>query len=198
MEKTKITNMRKQPIKFLGFEIKCWRGKGRTGYVVRSKPDINRIRPKIRQILGEIRDINSYPLEEEKLIQIHNINSMIRGLIEYYKYATRVNIVFNKFSKMMGWSAFKSLSKWRKTQWVRACDSTNLQLVHSEYTEKLASIKVRGEVIAITNINMVRWTKIAQKNQDETPYSKEGRLKYVMRMKKRPLKRKSHGTKHSP
>lgn len=191
MEKTKITNMRKQPIKFLGFEIKCWRGKGRTGYVVRSKPDINRIRPKIRQILGEIRDINSYPLEEEKLIQIHNINSMIRGLIEYYKYATRVNIVFNKFSKMMGWSAFKSLSKWRKTQWVRACDSTNLQLVHSEYTEKLASIKVRGEVIAITNINMVRWTKIAQKNQDETPYSKEGRLKYVMRMKKRPLKERA-------
>ncbi|NMM64803.1 group II intron reverse transcriptase/maturase [Clostridium sp. P21] len=191
MEKTKITNIKKQPIKFLGFEIKCWRGKGKSGYVTRSKPDINRIKPKVRQILNEIREINAFPTEDEKLIQLHNINSMIRGLIEYYKYATRVNIVFNKFSKMIGWSAYKSLKKWGKAEWVRACDSSNLQIVHSEYTEKLAAIRVRGEKIAITSINMVRWTKIAQKNQDETPYSKEGRFKYLTRMNRRPLKERA-------
>lgn len=190
-EKTKITNMRKQPIRFVGFEIKCWRGKGKSGYVVRSKPDIKRIKPKIRKILDEIRKINTYPSNDEKLIQIHNINSMIRGLIEYYKYSTRVNIVFNKFSKMIGCSAFNSLKRWRKTQWIRACESSNLQLIHSEYTEKLASIMIRGEIIAITNINMVRWTKIFQKNQEETPYSYEGRLKYLNRMKRKPLKERA-------
>lgn len=33
--------------------------------------------------------------------------------------------------------------------------------------------------------------KDSTKNKDETPYSKEGRLKYASRMKKRPLKERA-------
>jgi len=62
-EKTLITNIKKRPIKFLGFNFKIIPGKSKTGYVTKTRPNPERLQTKVKQIHREIKTLKKYQIK---------------------------------------------------------------------------------------------------------------------------------------
>lgn len=181
--KTLITNVRKRYIRFLGFEFKVIKGKGRYGYVTRTKPDEDRLKAKVDQIIGEIKKIPRHCSKEKAITKIVKINSMIRGIINYYKCCTRVNPVLNNYAYRLNKTGMQWLLRY-KGKWIRAKKVQNLPRVHSGYKTKIPALKYRDIWIGITSLAFVRWDNVPNKNQKETPYTAEGRDLHFKKTKK--------------
>ena len=186
-EKTKITNMGKKAVDFLGFKIGLRKSNiGVQGYVNYSKPDIKRLERKLDNLVKEIRYLKVQKTKEEGIRQITEINSIIRGITNYYNCATMVNKVMHKYSNIIKYKCYKKLKRANlNPEWVEANKSDNLRKVHENYTTKLPTIKHKGLNIAITDLSFVRWEQTAMKNQAETPYTTEGRELYKKRTNKK-------------
>jgi len=88
-EKSTITNLRKKPSEFLGFEIRAVKKKKQfvaNSHVSKKKKEV--IKNKIREKVALIR---KQPLIEA----LNKYNSYIMGIKNYYKIATHINIDFN-------------------------------------------------------------------------------------------------------
>lgn len=186
-EKTKITNMKKKPIGFLGFKIGLRKSKkGVKGYVNYSKPDVKRLELKIKKLEKEIYYLKTYDNVEETVRQITNINSIIRGILNYYSNATMVNKVFHKYSRIIRYKCFKKLKRGgHNPKWIEAYKSDNLMTIHENYTCKIPTIKYKELLIGVTDFLFVRWEDCKQKRQDETPYTSKGRKIYFERTNKK-------------
>ena len=118
-EKTCITDIRKKPIHFLGFTYKVVKGKSRTGYVSRTIPDPERLKAKVTEIRLEIRKLKKIKpktrsCKEHLVSGIIRINSMIRGVIQYYQAATWVNIALSKYAYSLKYTAYKDAKGTRR------------------------------------------------------------------------------------
>ena len=173
-EKTLITDIRKKYIKFLGYEFKMVRGKSRRGYIPRTIPDRDRLKRKAEKIAGSIKKIPHNYSREQMIGAINRINSQIRGLIQYYKCCTWVNISMKKYSRWLQLTAKRRLKQY-KGKWIPAKEVQNLPRVHQKYKQKIPSIKYRDIYIGFTALTFCRWEKTPSKDQAETPYTEEGR-----------------------
>ncbi len=190
-DKTTITNIRKKPIHFVGFTYKEVKGKGRTGYVTRVKPDPERLKSKVKEISQETRKLrrtkpNTKNCKEQLVEGITRINSMVRGVIQYYEMATWVNVELSKYSYRLEYTAYKAL-KPHGAEWIEANRVDNLISVHSNYETKIPTIKHEERIIGITALTFCNWKKAKMKNQEETPYTHEGRRKFRDRTGKKPV-----------
>ena len=183
-EKTLITDIRKRYIKFLGYEFKMVRGKSRRGYIPRTIPDRDRLKRKAEKIAEDIKKIPRNYSREQMIGAINRINSQVRGLIQYYKCCTWVNISMRKYSRWLQLTAKRRLKQY-KEKWIPAKEVQNLPRVHQEYKQKIPSIKYRDIYIGFTALTFCRWEKTLSKNQDETPYTEDGRQINFERTKKK-------------
>jgi hypothetical protein len=87
--KTKITNLRTNYMKFLGFRLKTFK-KGHK-YVCKSKMSIKAFNKAVKKLKAQVIKIGRTNSAKE----VKKLNSMILGLHNYYKVATRVNLDFN-------------------------------------------------------------------------------------------------------
>lgn len=192
-EKTKVTNITKKPITFVGFDIKGKRSNGpRTSDNYRtitiSKPNSERLEHKIKELHRNMKKVRFAPAREVLVHNINLINSQVRGIANYYRFATHVNIVLNRYSHRINYAAFKSLKVNRHGgKWVPANKVNNLLNVHSKYSTQIPAIEYQGMKIGITSPGFVVWEKPVYKNQDETPYSIQGRSLYQNRTGKKPV-----------
>ncbi len=154
-EKTLITDIRKKYIKFLGYEFKMVRGKSRRGYIPRTIPDRDRLKRKAEKIAGSIKKIPHNYSREQMIDAINRINSQIRGLIQYYKCCTWVNISMKKYSRWLQLTAKRRL-KQHKGKWIPAKEVQNLPRVHQKYKQKIPSIKYRDIYIGFTALTFCR------------------------------------------
>ncbi|MCP1161413.1 group II intron reverse transcriptase/maturase [Bacillus infantis] len=192
--KTFITCIRKNPIRFVGFEFKVMKGKARHGYIVKTEPDRTRLRAKIGEIrkdLKELRRLKRFKQGDGKLKLVHGINlvnSRIRGVIEYYNVATRVSPSLHKYSHNMRYTAFKALKAYGGKR-VPADKLHNLQSVHKDYKVAIPAIEYKGLFIGITDLCFARWVKdkTQLKRPKETPYTPEGRRIYQQRTGNKPV-----------
>lgn len=166
-------------------------GKSRTGYVSRTKPDPERLKAKVSEIRQAIKKLKKFKPTtssgKELLVDgINKVNSMIRGVIQYYEAATWVNIALCKYAFSLGYTAHKAV-KGHGGIWIAANEVSNLVSVHSNYKTKIPAIKYQEELVGITSLGFCKWKRINQKNQDETPYTHVGREKYKERTGKKPL-----------
>ena len=173
-EKTLITDIRKNYIKFLGYEFKMVRGKSRRGYIPRTIPDRNRLKRKAEKIAEDIKKIPRNYSQEQMIGAINRINSQVRGIIQYYKGCTWVNISMKKYSRWLQLTAMRRLKQY-KGKWIPAKEVRNLPRVHQEYKQKIPSIKYRDFYIGFTALTFCRWERTPPKDQAETPYTEEGR-----------------------
>lgn len=189
-DKTLITNVRKKSIRFLGFYFKVVKGKSRTGYITRTKPNPEKLKRKITQIHKEIKNIKHIKEGKERVIhRINTINAKIRGVVQYFEIATWVNIEIRKYAQLIRYAGYKALQKYGG-DWIPANQVHNLTSVHGQYETKIPAIEYRGMKIGITSIDFCYWKRNISKNQDETPYSETGRKIYRERTGKRlPLAR---------
>ena len=183
-EKTLITDVRKKHIKFLGYEFKNVRGNARKGYIVRTLPDRNRLKRKVNEIVENIKKIPRNYSREKMIDAINRTNSKIRGLIQYYQCCTWVNIAMKKYARKLSWAAIRRLKQY-KGKWIPANQTQNLPRVHQVYKQKIPAIKYRDIYIGITELTFCRWQRTPGKNQEETPFTDNGRQLYFERTKKK-------------
>lgn len=95
IEKSKITNLRKEGSEFLGFNLKLER-KGKNRYIMHSHVSdkaINRMRIELKE---QIKEIKKSPNSMNTIRAIGNYNSKVIGMHGYYRIATHVNKDFKK------------------------------------------------------------------------------------------------------
>ncbi|MWU94064.1 group II intron reverse transcriptase/maturase [Staphylococcus aureus] len=95
IEKSKITNFRKESSEFLGFNLKLER-KGKNRYIMHSHVSdkaINRMRIELKE---QIKEIKKSPNSMNTIRAIGNYNSKVIGMHGYYRIATHVNKDFKK------------------------------------------------------------------------------------------------------
>ncbi len=93
-EKTKIVNLKKSHIKYLGLEIGT-QVKGKK-YVVKSHMSKDAIKREKEKLTKQIKKIQKPPKGTEQWVQIDQYNSMVLGIHNYYSMATHINQDLNK------------------------------------------------------------------------------------------------------
>ena len=157
-EKTFITNIKEKPIKFLGFTYKVIPGKSRKGYITKTRPDPDKLKTKTKEIRKEIKQLRKISDKNQLIHQINIINSKIRGLGQYYKIATWVNIDLSKYAKTLLYAAYKALAKYGG-KWTPANQVNNLTTIHEEYTKQIPAIEHKDMKLGITSLAFIKWKK---------------------------------------
>ena len=185
-EKTLITNVCSKPIKFLGLEMMIFNKNGRL--VNRVMPNKERLDAKmklLRKELFALRKINS--ADRKRIVQnIIRVNSIILGILNYYSVCDQISVSMRKYAWKLKYTAYKSLKRF-VGKWIRACDVSNLIGFHKGHKAHIPAIEYDGMWIGITDLNFAKWVKTSAKNQNETPYTAEGRELYNKRMRKKGL-----------
>lgn len=198
-EKTKITDLRTDGIKFLGYIIKAEKPR-RTPADIKPKeflvgkpiPDMERVTEKVKNICETIRTIKGCSSEETKAFIIMKVNSKILGLAEYLKFGISSH-AFHVIDRRVNNSC---LSVWKR-EYPKAYNQmqiplnqlSNLVERHAGHISQTFAIKVNGKWIGITMafLTHIKYEKKPY-NQKMTPYTEEGRAIYInYRNKHKPL-----------
>jgi RNA-directed DNA polymerase len=176
-EKTLITNLKRQKVKFVGFEYKVIKRKNtRKGHVTKTEPDRKRLIAKRKELREKARSIRRAKDKNDLLRLISLYNSSIRGIVNYYAPATYVNVSLGKIDDIT-YTVYKSLKRFG-AKWYPANQTSNLPSVHSNYKTQVPTVSLGDIKVGITRLSFVKWTKTNQKNQSESPYSPKGRAIY--------------------
>lgn len=192
-EKTKITDIRNEGIKFLGFKIEVEKSKilGKTGndlLIAKPYPDLERVINKTRNICLEIHKLKQMNYPQLRIEQIEKINSMILGLAEYI----RIGICTKAFNMMDYRINETSFEVWKRIfgddylkYKVPLKELSNIPQRHKDYETKTFAILHEGKYVGITYAFL---THVKYENkpfcQKMTPYSKEGRSLYKVYSKR--------------
>lgn len=198
-EKTKVTDLRKDGIKFLGYIIKAEKPR-RTpadkipkNYLVgKPRPDMERVSEKVKNICETIRTIKGCPSEETKALIIMKVNSKILGLAEYLKFGISSK-AFHTIDRRVNNSC---LSVWQREypksynqMQVPLQELANLKERHEGHISKTFAIRLNNKWIGITMAFLTHIKYEAKPfNKKMTPYTEEGRRIYInYRNKHKPL-----------
>lgn len=195
-EKTKITNMLKRRIKFLGVELGAKKGNSRSGIKTYSKPDIEKLKKKIQDIRRKVKEFRKAPTIEKLIHKINLVNATIRGVINYYQITTQISLAMQKPAYYLQGKIWNTIKRGGyKVKWIPANKTNNMLTVHKKYRTTVPAIIYKGMKIGVTSLNFAKWKVGTLKNTKENPYTKTGREHYVKRMNKKfPLYRKEFST----
>lgn len=188
-EKTKITNVKKECINFLGFEIKLVKGKSKHGYITRTRPNRNKLKSKVRELRKDVKHIRKCTKRDLLIHRINLLNAKIRGIIQYYQEATYVNYDLRKHAWTLEKVCWKAIRKHGGKK-IKANETDNLLTVHEIYERKIPAIEINSKWLGITSLDFCKFQYTPYKNPEETPYTAKGRNLYYQRThKKQPLAR---------
>ena len=157
-EKTVITNMREQPIKFLGFLIKAEyrrRTPGKSGDVIVGKPYPNP--EKVKKQVKEIRDTLNAIRNSQNIVNratlIEQANAKIIGISEYWKTSICSN-AFSYIDRSVDQTAFKVMKRTYPDDYMvhkkRLSELSNRPHRHSKYQDTTWAVEVDGLWIGVT------------------------------------------------
>ena len=186
-KKTLITKITKKPINFLGYQMKFIKGNARKGYICKSRPNLKRLEAKAKDLKRAIWLIRKSKTQDDAVNYINRVNSQIRGVVQYYQYATNVHKDMEKYADRLDFTALKTVKKLGGRR-IKANATKNLNSVHSEYNTKIPSIQYNDMWIGITRLSFIKWKKANNKVPEETPYTNKGRELNAKRTLKKPLR----------
>lgn len=198
-EKTYVTDLRTEGIHFLGFVIKAER-KRKTpdpktwtdNLVGKPLPDMERLKEKVRNIAKELREIEAMDKKNIQAAQIQKVNAMIIGIAQYLQpsicsHAFHViDRRINNTALAVWKNAFPKHYNQYQVPLEKLC---NLPHRHAGYKSKTFAIPIEGKWFGITMafITHSKYESIPF-DQKMTPYTEEGRQKYIRyRSKQKPL-----------
>lgn len=198
-EKTYVTDLRTEGIHFLGFVIKAER-KRKTpdpktwtdNLVGKPLPDMERLKEKIRNIAKELREIEAMDKRNIQAAQIQKVNAMIIGIAQYLQPSIcshafhAIDRRINNTALAVWKNAFPKHYNQYQVPLEKLC---NLPHRHAGYKSKTFAIPIEGKWFGITMafITHSKYESIPF-DQKMTPYSEEGRQKYIRyRSKQKPL-----------
>lgn len=187
-DKTLITNIRKKKVSFLGFSFKVRKsGNASKGFISHTEPDKKRLLAKKKELAKQTKELRLNKNTDDLINKINLLNSAIRGIINYYAPATNVSVALGNINFNLTYTAYKSLKKFGG-KWIRANRVLNLKSIHESYSTQIPSIPYKDGWIGVTSLIFCKWSKARLKNQEETPYSPEGRKIHNIITGKKPLK----------
>jgi RNA-directed DNA polymerase len=198
-DKTLITDVSKRNVKFLGFNIKVQItknpnpnaiGRKKFFHITRTSPQKDKFDSKVKGIAKELRRFKRIPDKDKAIHHLNVINSQIRGIINYYQICPNVGTMCKKYSSFLDYLGRKHLKRYGAVR-INCQDARNLLSVHQKYNQPVTAIKVEEDCyVALTNLSFANWEEAKTKNQNETPYTTQGRKMYEERTnKKLPLAR---------
>lgn len=184
-EKTKITNLTEQPAKFLQFDIVAeaplsWVGKTpKRKLVGKNYPDFEKVKNQVRTICDTLATLKNCANEKERSLVIERVNSIIVGVMEYWKTGicskTYKYIDHKVFQSAM--HIFKKLYPVNFREHIKPSNTlTNRPQRHEGYKSMTFAVNVGETWIGITKAALThsQWGNVPF-NQGITPYSEEGR-----------------------
>lgn len=190
-EKTVITDLSKEPAKFLGFNIKAEKARGKDKIV--GKPFINMksLREKHRDILNEIQSLEHDFVEDAYLAyQIERINAKIIGISNYYNIGI-CNDTYNKLSWNLTDRMFRVFKRLKGNKWrdfYRPAQECNNRLDrHKGSKRRTFMIRVNNVNIGLTQYIFTKSERALNFNQEMTPFTPFGRELRKKQTDKKPL-----------
>lgn len=196
-EKTKVTDLKTEGIRFLGFVVKAEKPRrtpdsNKQFLVGKPFPDMERLTVKIKKLCEEVRKIRMYMEPNGRIAQIQYINSVIMGIAEYIRPAISSH-AFHAIDRRVNNSAFATWKRMypdKYNAWqIPLKYLSNLPHRHEGYNSKTFAIPMEDKWIGLT-MAFITQTKYEKTpfNQRMTPYTSEGRMLYVnYRSKNKPL-----------
>ncbi|MDU1847425.1 group II intron reverse transcriptase/maturase [Niallia circulans] len=190
-EKTLITDLSQEPAKFLGFNIKAEKARGKDKIV--GKPFINMksLREKHRAILDDIKTVEHDFVDDAYLAyQIERINAKIIGIANYYNVGI-CNDTYNKLSWNLVNRMFKVFKRLKGEKWrdfYRPIYESNNRIErHKNSKRKTFMIKVDNVNIGLTQYILTKSERAMNFNQEMTPFTPFGRELRKKQTDKKPL-----------
>jgi len=205
LEKTLITDMREQPIKFLGFHIYARKARLKDKIVGKPVPIKDKFRKKVRDILKEVKSLKKcFGHPHELAAQIEMINAKIVGLTNYYRigicsdmFVRADHALYNRMRRtLLRMFANRTNRDPLKDFWIQAQEANNRITRHSGHKVGLWAVKVDGVWIALSRFSLTKSTYAYNFDQSITPYTSQGRMTYEQKYGKR--LRLARGTVYNP
>lgn len=131
MEKSKVTNLKKNYTEFLGFKIKATLKSKK--YVAISHISDKVKKEKIKELKEAIKRVKKHPTSQEMM----KLDSKILGMQNYYKHATRISIDFGE----IGYKLSRFLyNQWRTISSDFIPNSKTYEKIYAGYNYKTVSI----------------------------------------------------------
>jgi RNA-directed DNA polymerase len=198
-DKTRITNIQKEPARFLGFLIKAEKPRKTPGKLIRTTvvgknyPDREKVKKQVKTICEKLQRLKTCRKESEQAVIIEDVNAMITGIAEYWKSGICSN-TYNYIDHKVNESAFHIFKKiYPKTFMEHKVPINMLDNRPSrhkrkdiKYLTKTWGVKINKLWIGITKAFLThsQWDKFPF-NQEITPYTPKGRILIEAEKKKK-------------
>lgn len=191
----KATNFTAAALKFLGFVVKSER-KRKTpdpktwtdNLVGKPYPDLDRLKKKIEKVQAEIRKIETFSKPTARAAQIHYINSVIMGIAQYLQpsICSRTFEIIDRRVNNTALAVWKNMfpNEYNNMQVPLNC-LCNLPHRHENYQSTTFAIQVEGDWFGLTYA-FITHSRHESKPFDQkiTPYTADGRKRYLQRCSK--------------
>lgn len=188
-EKTRVTDLTKDPAKFLGFLIKVEKPRPTPDKSYRDKlypkiyPDHDKVKKKTSEICAMVKQIKECKGNAEKAIQIETINATIVGAMEYWKIGicSRTYTYIDQKVWKTARNTFRKIypDSYRK-YWITLNKTANRPARHQGYNIGTWAIPVNNLWVGITKASLTHSQRLLRLfKQSKTPYTSEGRILIV-------------------
>lgn len=176
-EKTMITDMNVDKVKFLGFELFMENKRFKDKPVCKVIPNREAFQAKTREILNKVEAIRYQETPHKVAIEVEKLNSMIVGVTNYYQISMAKHM-FQRLDNVIYYTALKSVRKlYRsgKDRLIRISEVNNRTLRHAGYKQKTFYFDYEDMKIGITKAVITPIEYARRFNPLMTPYTPEGR-----------------------
>lgn len=178
-EKTKITDIRKQDVSFLGISMRAVKS-AKDKYTLRTRPDPDKLNAKMKDVYEALKDIRHANCEADLVEEITRYNAIARGLNNYYRITTLYSSVLDKEEWKMRKALMATMRK-QRGQRVKYSECANLRYNRKKnYKGTTVAFKVADHqhYFGLEKLGVGSYQKPKIKAQWITPYGAKGRLKY--------------------
>lgn len=173
-EKTRIVDVRKKPTEFLGFSIGVHRKKKGSKYVVESHISPKALKDKSEKLANQAKEFCSNPGLDAEVRAVTVYNSMVVGMQNYYKFATKVSSDFNRVQQRVYRIMFNRLNTQEGNRLVKK--GRPLTDIEKQKYGKSKSLRyIAGSNEPIYPISYVQHKHPIAYNRRECVYTSEGR-----------------------
>lgn len=176
-EKTMITDLSKNKVRFLGFEIFLEKRVTNKRMLCKVIPDREAVITKTRDILDSVEAIRYQETPLKVAIQVEKVNSKILGFTNYYKICIAKRIFRNLDNKIY-YTTLKTIRRLYgsgKDRLIQINEVNNLTNRHMNYKMKTFFFDYKDMKIGITKAVITPIKYARRFNPEMTPYTEEGR-----------------------
>lgn len=188
-EKTLITDVREEKIKFLGFDIYADKKRLDSKLVAKVEPNKEKLNEAIKEINKAIRVYRKTPTLLGRVTKIEQINSKIVGLSNYYKIGISKRS-FKKIDRVLFRPIHTAMRKLYKNYTKQICmckELDNRINRHADYSTKTYYEEYEGKKIGFTRASFTKVEYARVFPPKMCPYTPEGREMYEKKSNKKKL-----------